>query len=279
MAACIALKYESRKQPISKTQPYSMPTDIEPASPIQPDKKPRWIRLTPERFIWAVLFLMIFLWFSEQFGWFAFNEKKGLTVLIALAVLGLAILWFALWYVSALLYRRRFQFSIRTLLVLTLAVAISSSWFASEIRRAKRMQKIAESFGAKFNVETWQWIAAPSGLTNLLGEFFFKDVYFFCTTESRYEFSDEEMKQCCEFDRMEFGFFSRSAITDAGLDNIGNLTRLKYLDLRDTAITDAGLKHLGKLRLLETLDLTGTNTTEAGIHELQSKLPHCKISW
>jgi len=64
---------------------------------------------------------------SERFRWFAFNERKGWTVLIAVAAVGLAGLCTLLWFAVALLLRRPFQFSIRSLLVLTVAVAIPCS--------------------------------------------------------------------------------------------------------------------------------------------------------
>jgi hypothetical protein len=242
-------------------------------------KKDNWLGPTPERFIWVLLFVEIFLWLSERYRWFAFNESKGLTVLLALAALFVSLLGFAVGFLSAWIFRRRFQFGIRTLFLLTLAAAIPFSWLATEINRAKREKAIAAHFQDKFDIETRQWIAVPDRFSSFFGDFLFTEVHFFCCTESQYVFSDEDLKQCCEFEELEFGDFSRSAVTDAGLENIGNLTRLKYLDLRDTRITDAGLKHLAKLRSLEKLYLSGTNTTEAGLQELQSKLPRCKVMW
>ena len=69
---------------------------------------------------------------SERFCWFAFNEKKGWTVLIAVAAVGLAGLFTLLWFAASLLFRWPFQFSLRSLLVLTEAVAIPCSWLATQ---------------------------------------------------------------------------------------------------------------------------------------------------
>ena len=82
------------------------------------------------------------LWLSERFQWFAFNSHKGWTVLIAAAVAGVTPLLALLWFIAALLFRWRFQFSIRSLLVLTVAVAIPCSWMAMEMKKA-REQKAA----------------------------------------------------------------------------------------------------------------------------------------
>jgi hypothetical protein len=253
---------------------------IDNASPVAaPEQKPRWFCFTPERFIWVVLLVETLLWLSEHYRWFAFNEKKGHTVLIAIGVLALSLLGFALWFLSALFCRRRFQFGIRTLLVLTVAVAIPFSWLAVNVERAKRIQTLVAELEQKFecNVSYRESLRTPYWLTDILGEFFFAQVYRICQPNS--EFSDKEFKRYCELDELEICYLNQNAITDAGLENIGNLTRLTDLMLRDTPTTDAGLKHLEQLHRLRMLDLTGTNTTEAAVQELQSKLPHCKISW
>src|SRR5664279_2974941 len=98
------------------------------ASPSNPISKPRWHCFTPDRFILGLLIVEGFLLLSEQFGWFAFNERKGLTLLIAVAACGMTLLILLLWFVTALLLRRRFQYGIRSLLALTVIVAILSSW-------------------------------------------------------------------------------------------------------------------------------------------------------
>ena len=99
---------------------------IEP-QPAVPACKLRWYRLTPERLLMGLLAVEGLLLLSERFRWFAFNERKGWTVLIAVAAVGLAGLCTLLWFAVALLLRRPFQFSIRSLLVLTVAVAIPCS--------------------------------------------------------------------------------------------------------------------------------------------------------
>ncbi len=85
--------------------------------------KPRWYRLTPDRFVIGLLVVEGLLWLSERFQWFSFNEHKGWTVLIGVAVVGAAFLLMLLWFIASLLFRWRFQFSIRSLLVLTIADA------------------------------------------------------------------------------------------------------------------------------------------------------------
>jgi hypothetical protein len=51
--------------------------------------KRRWYRLSLDRLIVGLMAVQAFLVLSQQFQWFAFNERKGWTVLIGCAVLGL----------------------------------------------------------------------------------------------------------------------------------------------------------------------------------------------
>jgi len=53
--------------------------------------KPRWYHLSPDRLIFGLLAVEGFLLLSEQFQWFCFNEKKGWTVLIAVAAVCLVV--------------------------------------------------------------------------------------------------------------------------------------------------------------------------------------------
>jgi hypothetical protein len=66
---------------------------------------------------------------SEWFGWFA-STGQGRTVLIALAAVGATMLLMLLWLVIALFFRQRFQFTLRSMFILSFAVAIVRGWLA-----------------------------------------------------------------------------------------------------------------------------------------------------
>ena len=67
----------------------------------------RWYHLTPDRFFIGLLVVQVFLLLSERFQWFAFNEKKGWAVLIAVGVVGLAVLVMLVWIATSVMMRRR----------------------------------------------------------------------------------------------------------------------------------------------------------------------------
>ena len=100
----------------------------------------RCLRPTPERFVLALLAVEAVLLLSARFEWFAFNRHKGYTVLIAVAAVGIGILLMFLWFLAALAFRWWFQFGIRTLLLLTLVVAIPCSWLATEMKAASKQR-------------------------------------------------------------------------------------------------------------------------------------------
>src|SRR5262249_258086 len=57
-------------------------------------------------------------------------------------------------------------------------------------------------------------------------------------------------------------------LTDASLQQIGNLSNLTSLDLTYTAITDAGMVHLLPLAKLSNLNVYRTNLTDSGLMQL-----------
>ena len=128
--------------------------------------------LTPAWLISGLLVVEGLLWLSERYKWFWFNEKKGWTVLIAVAVAGVAVLVMLGWFGVALVARGRFQFSIRSLLVLVVVVAIPCSWLAVEMRAAKREQEIAAAIERLDGEVGWSEPSVPAWLRKLLGNDF-----------------------------------------------------------------------------------------------------------
>jgi hypothetical protein len=68
---------------------------------------------------------------------------------------------------------------------------------------------------------------------------------------------------------------SRTWVTDAGLAEVGQMTRLQSLNLSEIAVTDAGLHHLSGLTILQWLYLDNTAVTDAGLEHLKG-LPNLR---
>ena len=110
-----------------------------------PEANRHWFRLTPDRLVLGLLAAEGFLLLSGHFRWFAFNQHKGWTVLVNLAVVGLTLLLMFLWFAAALLFRCRFQYSLRSLMLLVLAVAVACSWFATQMQRARKQRDVVQA--------------------------------------------------------------------------------------------------------------------------------------
>ena len=107
--------------------------------------KLRWYRLTPDRLVLLLLVVDCLLWLSNWLGWPAWH--KGYTVLACMASVGVAMLAMLLWFGVALLFRGRFQFGVRSLLVLVVAVAIPCSWMAVEAKEERDATATIETHG------------------------------------------------------------------------------------------------------------------------------------
>ena len=104
--------------------------------------KLRWYRLTPDRVVPLLLVVESLLWLSNWLGWPAWH--KGYAVLVAVAGVGVVMLAMLLWFVVALVFRLRFQFSVRCLLAVVVAVALPFSWLAVEMKKAKKQSQAAK---------------------------------------------------------------------------------------------------------------------------------------
>ena len=243
----------------------------------------RWYRPTPAHLLVVLLVLDGVLLLSERSRWFAFNEKKGLTVLIAVAAVPLAMLLILLSFACSMLFGWRFQFGTRTLIVLVTAVSIPCSWLATERRRAiaQRDAKAAivlcggtAEYDFQFVRGVWPPPRAPAEpvwLRSLLGDDFFADVVYVSlsslhVSESTTDARLEHLKGLPSLQTLDL---NSTKITDGGLENLKGLTQLKRLDLSCTAVTDAGLEHLRALLNLECLSLDSTQITDAGLDHLK----------
>ena len=106
----------------------------------------RWFVPTPGRLLPVLLAVEGLLWLSERFQWFAFNQHKGYAVLIAVASVAAFLLLVFLWFLAALVFRWRFQFSLLSMLVMPLVVVIVFGWLATEMKAARQQREVVEEF-------------------------------------------------------------------------------------------------------------------------------------
>jgi hypothetical protein len=217
-----------------------------------------------------------------------------------------------LWWLAALVFRWRFQFSIGALLVLVIAVAMPCSWLAVGIKKAKDQREVVKQLEELRGLVGYDWqgdengngiIGArppgPQWLRWFLLDDFFSEatsIYFYRkpVDDTGMEFlrglqelqevnisetrvTDNGLECLIGLTRLQNLWLATTQVTDAGLEKLRGLPQLKALSLDNTKVTDAGLEHLSGLRQLQYLYLNGTNVTDAGVTKLQQALPNCKI--
>ena len=232
----------------------------------------------------GLLAIEVMLFLSDHFRWLPFNEKKGYTVLAAVAAVGLALLAMLFAFIIALVFRWRFQFGLRSLLILVLATAVSCSWLAVEVERAERQRGALQALKKypniiRFDYEsspTQQGPPGPEVLRRFLGVEFFADVEFVCLGVDN-DFTDAEIAHLEALPQLKTLNLPGAAITDTGVSRLATLRRLTWLDIGYAKISDAGLEHLAELSQLSELHINDTNVTDEGAQRLQHVLPTCKI--
>jgi hypothetical protein len=274
--------------------------------PTVPKPSVRWFHLTPDRLILGLLAIEGLLWLSARLGWPVWH--KGYAVLTAVASVGVAFLPMLLWFAASLLFRCRFQFSLRSLFVLVLVVAVPCSWLASEIQRAKRQKEAVaelEKLGGMLEYDYrrdasghWEYgatLSGPAWLRVSLGDDLFTDT----TVANLYPkgglgdglpskldawfsrfptVTDLDLVHLKALPRMRELYLSPK-ITDAGLENLAELVDLRLLTLSEARVTDAGLARLKGLHQLQSLFLYGTPITDAGLEHLRglTRLEHLSL--
>ena len=220
--------------------------------------KPRWYRLSPDRFVIGLLAVECLLWLSERFQWFGFNHHKGWAVLLAVGMIVATAFLMVYWVVIAVNFRWRFQFSIRSLLILTVAVAVPCSWLGVEMNAAREQKAAVEAirkvgWGCYYEWEAGEEIdaLAPAWLRNRMGTDFFA---------------------------WPVWIFNRSTKdTNAALEQMKDMTHIRWLDLGCSYISDDKLEQFTRMSQLEKLELNCTNVTDTGLKTLRMLQPTSRV--
>ena len=254
------------------------------------EESPRWYRLTPDRCVLGMLLIEGLLWLSERLRWFPFNQHKGWTVLIAVASVAAALLAMSLWFLAAFVFRRRFQFSIRALLLLMVVVAAGCGWLATDIKQARKQQAVVEGIHKARGTCFYDYEldpdgteapdAGPSGpdwLRKLLGKDFLASVTKVNLSTS--EAIDAGLRLLQGLPQLTSLELDLSGVSDADLQHLEGLTQLRDLQLDQTNVSDAGLEHLKRLTQLHSLSLNGTKIGDAGLEHLKglTRLEHLSL--
>jgi len=177
--------------------------------------------------------------------------------------------------------RRWFQFSLRSLLIFTTAVAIACCWVERRLERKRKERAAVKRIEALSGCASYDYENAPAKagtaarepfgpafLRRLLGDDFFGEV-------TRIGFlggiNDEQLQNVVLFAQLEELYLNTSEVTDSGLASLKPLSDLRVLFLGQTKITNEGLSNLASFTQLQRLELIDDfQITDAGIANLKS---------
>ena len=226
---------------------------------------PALFRLTPELCVLLLLVVEVLLFLSNWLAWPEWH--KGYPVLMSVGVVSVVLILMLVWYLAAFIFRLRFQFSVRSLLMLTVAVALPSSWLAAEMKNAREQRIVVEAIRSigggvdyDFEYDAVRGPPEPHWLRQLLGQDFFSDVA--CVTMNGAPDADAALRHVSRLTRLKELSLRSVNLRDADLKSIEGLTTLQTLDLSETRLTDRAIEHLRGLKQLRILILDGNPSTD-----------------
>jgi hypothetical protein len=238
-----------------------------------------WARFAVRHALVALLILEGLFFLAERCQFL----PKGWPVLLSILAVGLSLVGLMLLFVVSLIVRWRFQFGIRSLFLLTVVVAIPSSWLAAEMKHAQPQARIITEIGrlggrvgvgdghvvfsaGMYPVDTLE----PEWIRRILGHAFFRDdvryVDFRDCTLNDAQFA--EISQAAGIERVHGLDLTGTKITDQGLACLQRWHALEDLEMGSTATSDAGLRNLEGLTNLSILSLSNTDVTGATLDSL-----------
>lgn len=159
--------------------------------------------------------------------------------------------------------RRRFRFSVRTLLLLMTLVSIPFCWLGYKVRQAQQQRETVEKIGKLGGVVVYDYEPSlsygfqhpvnppgPQWLRSLFGVDFLADV-----------------------DRVWLPF----NYPVNGIVHLRSLPSLRQLTIKAVPISDSDLVHFEGLSNLEDLNLYETHVSDEGCARLQRALPKLRI--
>jgi hypothetical protein len=233
----------------------------------------RWLRPTPGRLLVVLLAVGGCLWLANWFRWL----PKGYGVLIAIAAVGAFFLLMLGWYLLALLFTWRFQYSLLSLLGLMVAVALAFAWLATEMKAAAKQQDVVAEIKKLGGGVGYDYQCGPGGtapkppepawLRRLLGDDLLVNVVEVGLANS--EISDADLERLKGLPQLQPLWLNGRKVTDAGLKHLEGLSKLQDLDLNGSKVTDAGLERLKGLTQLRVLGLGYTKVSDVGLEYLK----------
>jgi hypothetical protein len=233
-----------------------------------PEPKPRWFLPTPGKVLLVLLSVEVILFLAKPW------MPRGWAVLFAIAAVGVFLIGMLLWLLGALVFHRRFQFSLRTLLVLMVAVAVPFSWLSVEMKKAREQKEAVDKIDNSGGRAFYDYIngihRTEPGLKQLID--LLSDDFFKTAIEARFQgkaFTDDNLPiYLNNLPDIQAVYIEEVNLSENGLGHLKHLTSLELLNIRESKISDAGLMAISEFPHLTTLVLSYNAITDDGVKAL-----------
>jgi hypothetical protein len=256
---------------------------------------------SPVLFAALLAIIEAFLYASDRFGWFAFNQRSGWTAIVGVLVVAAWLLLFAMWMFVSRFFKRRLQFGLATILAVVFVVAFPLAWLASDLRQSKLEATLAAAieaeggtvdrpiflngptmvdkmlisvFGIDFVLPVWQVKLSRANNLDRLRSF-----HSLQSIDLDYaSLTDDDLESITGLPRLTDLSLSHTLLTDKGLETLATISQLQTLYMDGTEVTDIGLRRLAPLRELEILSVEETPVTDEGRQGIKELLPNAWVS-
>jgi len=241
----------------------------------------RWYHFTPDKLLLGLVVVEVFLLLSDSFSWFSFNEKKGWTPLIAMAILCLALLTLLAWHLIALCLGRRFQMSIRSFGAASIAAAIGAGMLGNAMWQSRLQSQAVEVVRASGGRVTYDYeiehirdlmyademrfASAAPWVRKYFGDDYGSEISMIRAGKS---FGNDDMRMLRNVRHLKDLDLNRTLVDDTGLRWLAQVTELESLGMPD-ACGDQGISYLRHVPRLRSLELSYTQVTDSGLQYLE----------
>jgi hypothetical protein len=189
--------------------------------------------------------------------------------------------------------RRWLRYSLRSLLLVTTALAVALGVWVGRAQRQRRALERVEALGGSYayvpRAGSPDW---RSWIGRRLGQHYVERVDYVQLTGSRAKDEDlehlsalsglrslalqstsithEGLAHVAAIDSLEALYVGDTQITDAGLAHLRGLSHLREISFWKADVTDDGLVHLREMTSLRWLSLDSTDVTDAGLAHLRT---------
>jgi hypothetical protein len=198
--------------------------------------------------------------------------------------------------------RRWFQFSLRSFLGMTLAIALLAGWLVQGVRNRLQVVHVIERLGGDVSLaipEPSEQSAVERWLQRRIPPQLLYPVRAVSLNYAECQAADlRVLRHCPQLVRLDLDFCT---VGDEGVKHLEPLKELRWLDLQQTGVTDQGVRYLTTLTSLHSLILEqnavsdasvpvlgnfaslrylrigDTQISPAGYQQLRRDLPDCRI--